>query len=412
MKKESTAPFQTLLPIYLVIFFGYIGYSLIITIFTPIFLYHQQGILPAETSEHVRVLCLGLVIFLYPFGQFLSSPILGAISDRLGRRGVLLFSLVIATLVYACVGIGVLKNNFWVIAVSLLVAGLCEGNITLAQSTIADVTAPSERSRYFGYIYFSASLSYIAGPLLGGWLADPPTYSPIAFATPFFVVSILLFALLCWLYVGFKESLPARKRKKIPYRDAFTNLKNLFYMRHVRSLFLINFLLYLAIFGFFQSFPVYLVTKFKIDVWTLSLFIAWSSAPFLIVNLWLTGHMAKRFSPVQIALFSAIWIGIFLELLLIPSHQGAFWVSLFLVGLGVAFCLPSIVALLSEAAHASEQGRVMGINQSLQFFAEALSGLLVGFLASLFVHLTFIIFGFISLLGALLLLKKKHFSLR
>jgi MFS family permease len=406
MNSTTFARFQKLMPIYSVVFLGFIGYSLIITIFTPLLLYTQEGLLPAQTPENVRILLLGLVIFVYPFGQFLSSPILGAFSDRFGRRPILIFSLAVSTLVYALIGLGIIFSSLSIIILSLFIVGLSEGNITIAHSTVADVAHKRERSRFFGYVTFSSSLSYVFGPLLGGRLADPPLYSSIAFAMPFFVVSLLLFMTLCWIYFGFKESLSFHQRKKISYLEAFTNLKNLFFMRHVRFLFLTNFILYLAIFGYFQSFPIFIVTQFEVNVWTLSLFIAWSAVPFLIVNLWLTAYFANRFSPVQVAVFSAVWMGVFLEILLLPSHIEILWLTLFLVGLGAAACLPSIIALLSARAEESEQGRVIGINQSLQFFAEAFAGLSMGFLAAIFVKFALIIFGILSFSGALLLVKR------
>lgn len=399
-------PLEKLLPLYFIVFFGYIGYSLIITIFTPMLLYQgENALLAPETPKDLRILALGFLIFLYPFGQFISSPILGALSDRWGRRPLLLFSLIISTLMYACIGVGVLINSFTLIALSLLIAGLSEGNITIAQSTVADISPKEERGRYFGFTYLSASLSYIVGPLLGGKLADPPTYSPLTFSFPFFAVAILLLAVFFWIYFGFEESLATNKRQKIPYLEAFTNLLNLFYMKRFRFLFLVNFLLYLAIFGFFQGFPIYIVDHFKADVWSLALFIAWSAVPFLIVNFWLTGRLATWFTHTQVTVFAAIWFGIFLEILLIPQNPRYLWLTLFLVGLGAAGCLPSLAARLSLKAKETEQGRVMGINQSLQFFAEAFSGLVVGFLAAIFVKLALIIFGILSLIGASLLLR-------
>ncbi len=403
---------KKLLPIYLVVFLGFIGYSLIITIFTPMILRSENGLVASEYSQKVRILALGLLIFVYPFGQFLSSSVLGAFSDRYGRRPLLLFSISASTILYALIGVSVILQNFWLVALFLFIAGLSEGNITIAQSVIADLTEIHERSRYFGYMFLSIALSYIVGPLLGGMLADgsPDKYS---YASSFFVVSALLCALLFWLQSQFQESLAVQNRREISYFEAFTNFKNLFLLKHVRHIFSVNAVLYFAIFGFFQSFPIYIVTHFDVGVWTLCFFIAWSSIPFLIVNLWLTDFLAKRFSSIKIAFFSALWVGIFIEILLIPNHIGALWVSLFIVGLGCAVCLPATISLLSATAKKFEQGSVMGINQSLQFFAEGISGLIVGLLAAIFVKLSLFIFGLLSLFGALLIfLNKKDFSLR
>lgn len=398
------------MPLYVVCFFGYIGYSLIITIFTPLFLHEQNnGFLPADASERVRILALGFMIFLYPFGQFISSPILGALSDRFGRRPLLIFSLLISTLVYSLIGIAIMIKSFSLIAVSLFIVGLSEGNTTIAQSTVADLSPIKDRSRFFGYIYFTAALSYVIGPLLGGKFASPKVYSHFSFETPFFVVSFLLFCTFIWIVIWFKETHEQTKREKISYFAALTNLKNLFKMHHFRYLFFANFLLYLSIFGFFQSFPIYIVTRFGVKVGMLSLLIAWTSVPFVIVNLWLTGLFARWFTPVQVTIYSALFSGVSLIILLLPNQLNALWITLFLVGLGIATTLPASSAILSTLATPREQGRVMGINQSLQFLSEAAAGIAVGILASIFVQLSLTLFAFLSFTGAAALyMKKRH----
>src|SRR3954449_12929399 len=75
-----------LLPLYLVVFIGFVGYSLMITVFTPLLLRDDGGMLSSSTSLATRTLVLGGVLAVYPLAQFVGSPILGALSDRFGRR--------------------------------------------------------------------------------------------------------------------------------------------------------------------------------------------------------------------------------------------------------------------------------------------------------------------------------------
>lgn len=74
-----------LLPVYLVVFVGFLGYSLMIAVFTPMLLRNDNGMLPASSSTAQRSVVLGVLLALYPLGQFIGSPILGALSDRYGR---------------------------------------------------------------------------------------------------------------------------------------------------------------------------------------------------------------------------------------------------------------------------------------------------------------------------------------
>ncbi len=395
---------KRIFPVFLIIFFGYVGYSLIITIFTPMLLYEQGRLLPADVTTEKRILALGFLLAYYPFGQFLSSPVLGALSDRFGRRPILIFSLIITTLVYVVIAFGIWLDSYTVVSVALFVAGLSEGNTTISQGVIADTIPKQERGRYFGYSYFSAAVAFILGPIIGGKLANPDFVSWFSYKVPFLFVALLLFLTLLWVCFGFKETHPIHQREKISYFEAFTNLKNIFTMRHVRPYFLANFLIFLGVFGFFQGFPIYAVHRFQLSVTMLGLFIAWASVPFLVVNLFLMGSLSKKFRPIQLVIASALWIGVFLLLGLLPNAQWVLWITLFLIGCGIAVCLPACSSMLSHIVEPKEQGRVLGNNMSLQFFSEALVGVVIGFLASFFLKITILLFGALSLCGGLMLL--------
>lgn len=166
-------PGLRLLPLYAVVFMGFVGYSLMITIFTPLLLRDQTPMLPAGASISLRTIALGVLLCLYPLGQFVGSPVLGSLSDRYGRKPVLVVSLVATTLCYGAISVSIAAQRVILLGAASLLAGLFEGNIVTAQSAIADTIPSSERNRYFGYVYLSVSLAYIIGPLGGGKLADP-----------------------------------------------------------------------------------------------------------------------------------------------------------------------------------------------------------------------------------------------
>ncbi len=100
-RDPAASAFGSLLPLYVVIFFGFVGYSLMITIFTPMFLKPDSAMLSPDATTSYRTIVLGIILGLYPAGQFIGSPVLGALSDRYGRRPVLLISLAVTTACYA-----------------------------------------------------------------------------------------------------------------------------------------------------------------------------------------------------------------------------------------------------------------------------------------------------------------------
>src|ERR1700689_2224889 len=97
---------KALLPLYLVIFIGFCGYSLMITLFIPM-LMGTNGFLAAGATTGQRSLALGILLAIYPLGQFLGSPVLGAVSDRYGRKPVLTVSLCLAGAAYVLISLGI-----------------------------------------------------------------------------------------------------------------------------------------------------------------------------------------------------------------------------------------------------------------------------------------------------------------
>lgn len=150
------------------------------------------------------------------------------------------------------------------------------------------------RGRLFGYIYFSAISAYVIGPLVGGKLADPSLISWFSYSTPFWAVFFLLILTSIWTYFSFQETHLPEEGEQIHYLQAFTNLKNVFLKSDIRILYLINFLIYIVIYGFFRSYPMYIVGHFHLNVSRASEFIAWVAVPIIISNMWLTGILIKK----------------------------------------------------------------------------------------------------------------------
>jgi MFS family permease len=392
--------------LYMVVFVGFLGYSLMIAAFTPMLLRNDNGMLPAGSSLADRSLVLGVLLALYPFGQFLGSPVLGALSDRFGRRVVLIASLCAATALYAMIAAALTIQSLPLLMAACFLAGLSEANIVIAQGAIADSAPRADRNRLFGYIYLSASLAYVVGPLGGGKLADRSLVSWFDYATPYWAVTILLCVVLIGVLAWLPETRPGSPRGS--YIEAFTNLARIVSDRRLRPLYVVNFVLYLAIFGFFRVYPMYLVDEFHLGVGKVSEFVAWVAVPIVIANVWLLGALSRRARPRVIVQFSSVAMGVLMAVIVLPNSRLSLWFTLGLTALALAVCLPSCAAMLSLAAEDSEQGRAMGNNQSMQVGAEALTGLAGGALAALLVKLPLLVFAGAAVVGSALLLRLRR----
>ena len=393
------------LPLYLVVFIGFVGYSLMITVFTPMILADDGGLLPQSSSISERTLVLGALLALYPLAQFVGSPILGALSDRFGRRPVLLTSLATSAACYAAIALALDAQSLPLLMLACLLAGLSEANIAIAQSAIADVTPQQQRSRLFGYVYLSSSLAYVVGPLAGGKLADPGLVSWFGFSTPYWAVALLLLATLALTAARFRETHFPAAGTSIGIARAFANVGAAFAPGRLRPLFLANFALYLAIFGFFRVYPIYLVDHFGMGISRESEFIAWVAVPIVIANLGLVAFLSRRLDPRRLTVRCGLALAVCLAVVVVPHPQGALWITLGACALALAICLPSMASMISQAVGPDEQGSALGSNQSLQVGAEGLSGLAGGGLAAISTALPLPAMGALALVGSGLLMR-------
>lgn len=392
-----TTDLRSLLPLYLVVFVAFIGYALMGTFFVPM-LMHDHGFLPSDTTTSRRTLVLGALLAAYPLGQFFGSPVLGALSDRYGRKPVLLASLAVSTLCYGAVALAISRRSLWLLGLACLVGGLAESNVAIAQGAVADVARPEERGRLFGYIYTVISCAYISGPLVGGQLV-----SQAGFAAPFWIVAGLLALTLAWIWAAFRETHAPDAARPLDYRAAITNLRTVFTDRPLRRLYLVNFVLYLTIYGFFRVILMYMADEWRMSVEQVTMYYSYLAAMSLIASFFCTAPLLRVLGPKTAAIGSAVLSGLLMMTIVLPASPSSLWLTAGPTSLVVTVTLSACAALLSNAASTDRQGQVMGNNQALQVGAEAIGAALGGALAAVLVPLPLVIYGALLILGGLML---------
>jgi MFS family permease len=388
---------KALLPLYLVIFIGFCGYSLMITLFVPM-LMGSNGFLAADATVGQRSVALGLLLAIYPLGQFLGSPVTGALSDRYGRRPLLVGSLFVTIFAYVVISAGIEWRSLATIAVGCLVGGLAESNIAVAQSAISDVTDPEERPRLFAWTYSSCSLGYIAGPIIGGQLA-----LALGWSAPFWAMVPLLAAALVWTAMQFRETHAPDRSKGFDAIGTISNLGTVFTDRPIRRLYLINFLIYLALFGYFRMVLVYLVDRWHTTVDQTTLIYSGLALISAVASFGLMAPLTRRFGLDRLAVGACVVAGIAMILVTAFPGLNSIWITAGATTLAGTLALAACPTILSNAVSMERQGRVLGNNQALQVGAESLSAIAGGAMAALFVPLPLIAFGGLLICCALLL---------
>lgn len=386
---------------------AFIGYSVQIPIFTTLILDQNDALGGTpNTPTSVLTFLLGVALAMYPLGQFFGSPILGALSDRLGRKNTLIGSLILCIIGYVFIAIALSVRSYTLLILVLFFTGLVEGNIAIAQGAIADVSDDKDRCRYLGYIYVCSATGFVVGPLLSSIFTNQNLVAWFGPETTFWVVTILIALTTFWILFSFHEThYVDGDLQKRSYFQTLLNLFSAFHDEKLRFYYTVNFFFYLAIFGFFRTYGMYCVETYQVDIVMLSLIVTYVALPIIIANLILTHFVSKFAAPKSITALFAFLLGCFMLSIVLFRPFFTIWITLFFTALSIGLTLTFIAAMISFLGDHSNQGSLMGYNQSIQSGAQGLSSLLGGVLASVAINLPIIFFGCTSILTATILFK-------
>jgi MFS family permease len=318
------------------------------------------------TSFGATPLQVGLLFTTFAAAQFLATPVLGALSDRFGRRPILLLSLAGETAGYLIMG---LAPNLGVLYLARLVSGATAGNVGAATAYLADISAPEARTRTFGLFGAAFGVGFLFGPAMGGALSALDIRAP-ALASAGLVCLNLIFAAV-WL----PESLPVARRSSEPVRARANPLVLLLRLvdrpglrRPLLATFLVNF----AFSGMQTNLAVYLSERFAFGPGEVAALFVVMAVVGILAQAFLVGRLSARFSDVALLVLGfgltvLAYLGIGLA-----SFPQALWPVVGIQSLGSAFWRPALASLVSKLVSAREQGLVNGGSQSITSLASVL----------------------------------------
>lgn len=309
------------------------------------------------SSNDEQTLAFLAVTLTFGLANFISAPILGALSDRFGRRPVLLLGfagLAISFFVTAA------ATALWMLVLVRLFSGAMQSNISVANAYVADISAPQDRARRFGQLGAMFGIGFILGPVIGGVLGD------IDVRLPFVLAGCM--AVLNWCYGFFvlPESLPRERRRAFEWRRAnpVAALRGLVALRGVGALVWVIALASLAQFMLHMSWVLY--TKFKFGWgpgqvgWSLfAVGVVSTISQGVLLKPALARYSARRIAVVGMLVAATTYLGFGL------ATQG--WMLYWVIGLGLlgGMAQAAMQSIVSNAAEATQQGQTMGAVASL-----------------------------------------------
>jgi DHA1 family tetracycline resistance protein-like MFS transporter len=338
------------------------------------------------SQQRLGFILLGIMTAIYPIAMFFAAPILGALSDKYGRRRVLLLSIFGTSIGYLLFGWAIILKNIPLLFFSRLVDGLTGGNISTVQASITDQVDPEHSAKAFGLMGATFGIGIIIGPLLGGKLADPHFVSWFNASTPFFFAGLLALINFLSIYFFFTETNKHIDPERVikPFASV-TNLLKIKRLNHeLRYLLIVSFL-FNAGFAFFTSFfNVYLTNRFNFTVGQIGEFFGYIGICSIFTQLVVVRLTAKRFHHISVLRFSYPMIAVCVLLYLLPNE--AWW----LLVITPFFSIPNglqmanFSALLAKRTPPKERGETLGISSSFNSLGQAIPPLLAGFIAFTF----------------------------
>lgn len=360
--------------ILIIVFLGFFGISIPYLIFPPLFLNPEYTFLPATWGDSSRAFFLGITLAAYPLGQFVGSPILGALSDDYGRKPLLTASLILTALCNLVSGIAITKQNLTILIISRFIGGLMEGNVGIARAMCADLKLLSKHET-FGKMNAAASIAFLIGPFVGGLMSDKSLYEGLSTSTPFFVTAIV-FALLTGVSaILLKHSKAKTSLQPQTLWQRFNFIKRmatLFSNKHLKILMVVSTFFTLAVDMFYEFGPAYLTVKWELGPTGLVPYNGLLCLGLAIGNGWLSVFTASRIRA-PLAIFSGIGGFFILLIATVFTHSPYFMLAWFaILGLLIGVVVNLLTVKISDSVSDRIQGEVMGTQQSLRVLGDGL----------------------------------------
>lgn len=295
--------------------------------------------------------------------SFFASPVFGALSDRFGRKHILIISLLGSVVGYVMFGIG---GSLWMLFLGRIIDGLTAGNISTLMAYISDSTKSEERTKWFSYIGAASGIGFMVGPAIGGLLGG------ISISLPFFVTAGLIFFSTLAVYFFLPESLSHEKRTKKMTLSSFNTLshfKDIFSLKEAKILLTLGLLFYVGL-GIYQfNFSIFLKDIYKWGPAFIGSMLTLVGACDIISRAVLLPQLLKRFSERSIGMAGLVGLGVGLTLILVSILSPSVIIislAVIFITLGEGLFDPPYNGKLSQSVDESNQGKLQGVNQSLQ----------------------------------------------
>lgn len=332
----------------------------------------------------INALWVGVLFASYSLAQFISTPIIGRLSDKYGRKPLLLYSVFGTALSFLLFAVA---NSAPLIFLARILDGITGGNISVAQAVISDTTEPKDRAKWFGILGAAFGFGFVVGPAIGGIL------SKISLAAPFYFASFISLIACIIIYFVQKESLVKELVESKPVAKLFdlASLVNALFEPYIGLLLIASFIATFAFSIFILGFQAFTNDVLKLSPSSISLLFVIFGVVGLIMQGFATGKLVKIFGEVKLLVFGVILTGLSFFAMGLATTFPLFIMASIALAIGNSFLTPLLTTLLSKHTRKEDQGGILGINQAYASLSNIVGPIIGGALATK--HVSYAFYG-------------------
>ncbi len=378
----------TVICLLIIILFDSIERGLLFPTATALIINNSSGFFAATTSYKLRNFIFEIYLAIYCFCLFFFAPLLGAMSDRYGRKKILIIAILGSFVEFLLSMMAVKFNKFIFLIFGRMIAGMTAGTFAAVQAGLIDISISAEKPKRLGWVMLTNGIGFALGPIIYSFIIKKYHM----FILPYFIGALFCFFGIILVYYFFmKPLIISLNPKKNSYCTVFFSIQNAFFDIKIRNYFITYFLSWISYTAFFGSLTVFFANKFHLSGssvgFCLTIFSIFSSIGLLI----LLPIILKYFHVKKVIFYLLVIQGLASFLFYFPKSLP---ITLFL-SLPVATILPilnvCLTTLISNSTDIEHQGKIMGVASAVEALCWAIGPLIAGLLISLNLNLLYYI---------------------
>lgn len=382
------------LPLLLIILIDSMGFAMLTPLLAAELAPDSKSAIGAGLSEDARYIIYGVATGLYPMMMFFGAPILGQLSDRVGRKLMLLICAGGIVLSYATLSAAFALGSVILVMIGRALGGTTAASQPISLAALVDVSSPDKRDFWLSMGLLASSVGFVIGPALSGLLSDSRIVSWFSTQTPLFatvVLGVLNFFLLLFLYREPRKKTAPTKRMPISLLSGLHSLAHAFQrpgLRKVSAVFLLQEMAWGAYFFFV---PHFIMDRFDATITDSSLFMAVMGVGFCMSFALAMPLLTKRFSAHAITAGSLLVTGAFIVVSTFAPNMIVQWSVILPISVATAVSYGALIILFTDLSTEDTKGEIMGITAAINAFAFGTISFIGGGLQAIEEHVPLIV---------------------